>query len=108
MGFFQEHGCCISDHSFSHIPWKPCSEEDAEAIFSKVLDERPISFEERMQFETALLTFLGKQYHKLGWAMQLHYGVKRKNNQRQFKRLGPDTGFDSIGYSAPLNELADF
>ena len=71
MGFFQEHGCCISDHSFSHIPWKPCSEEDAEAIFSKVLDERPISFEERMQFETALLTFLGKQYHKLGWAMQL-------------------------------------
>lgn len=108
MGFFQEHGCCISDHSFSHIPWKPCSEEDAEAIFSKVLDERPLSFEERMQFETALLTFLGKQYHKLGWAMQLHYGVKRNNNQRQFKRLGPDTGFDSIGYSAPLNELADF
>lgn len=40
--------------------------------------------------------------------MQLHYGVKRNNNQRQFKRLGPDTGFDSIGYSAPLNELADF
>ena len=40
--------------------------------------------------------------------MQLHYGVKRNNNQRQFKRLGPDTGFESIGYSAPLNELADF
>lgn len=108
MGFFREHGCCISDHSFPYIAWNPCSEEDVEAIFLKALDQRSLSTEELCQFQTALLTFLGRQYHKLGWAMQIHYGVKRNNHQRQFKRLGPDTGFDSIGNSAPLGELADF
>ncbi|MCI8327772.1 MAG: glucuronate isomerase [Lachnospiraceae bacterium] len=108
MGFFQEMGCRISDHSFSYIAYHPCTADDVEAIFLKILDERPITEEEILQFQTALLNFLGRQYHKLGWAMQLHYGVKRNNHEKQLKRLGPDTGFDSIGVTAPLNELADF
>jgi glucuronate isomerase len=40
--------------------------------------------------------------------MQLHYGVMRDNNKKQFIRLGADTGFDSIGDSAPISKLAAF
>lgn len=108
MGFFREHGCCIADHSFPHIAWRSCSEEDVEAIFTKAIDGRTLTSEEILQFQSALLAFLGRQYHKLNWTMQLHYGVRRNNHVRQFRRLGPDTGFDSIGYSAPLNELSEF
>ena len=108
MGFFREHGCRISDHSFSYIACCPCDLEDAEAIFTKALDQRPITREELLQFQTALLSFLGRQYHSLGWVMQLHYGVKRNNHSKMFKRLGPDTGFDSIGSTAPIDQLAGF
>ena len=47
-----------------------------------------------------------------GWALQLHLGAQRNNNNRLLSSLGPDTGFDSIGdypqaqsLSAYLNAL---
>ena len=55
-----------------------------------------------------VLMHLGKEYHRLNWVMQLHYGVKRDNNRKIFEALGPDAGIDSISTSAPINELADF
>jgi glucuronate isomerase len=35
--------------------------------------------------------------HSRNWTQQIHYGAVRNNNQKFFKKLGPDTGFDSIG-----------
>jgi glucuronate isomerase len=32
-----------------------------------------------------------------GWTKQLHLGALRNNNNRLLAKLGPDTGFDSIG-----------
>ena len=32
-----------------------------------------------------------------GWTMQIHYGALRSANTRMLGKLGPDTGFDSIG-----------
>lgn len=54
------------------------------------------------------MLFLGRQYHRLGWVMQLHYGCKRNNNSLQFSKLGPDTGFDCINNYTPADQLADF
>jgi glucuronate isomerase len=35
--------------------------------------------------------------HEKGWTQQFHLGAMRNNNPRQFRLLGPDTGYDSIG-----------
>ena len=43
----------------------------------------------------------------LGWAMQLHYGCKRDNDVKRFRKLGPDTGFDCIDTYTPSAQLAD-
>jgi glucuronate isomerase len=40
---------------------------------------------------------LGRWDAARGWTKQLHLGALRGNNTRQFQKLGPDTGFDSIG-----------
>ena len=32
-----------------------------------------------------------------GWTQQFHYGAIRNNNSIMFEKLGPDTGFDSVG-----------
>jgi glucuronate isomerase len=51
---------------------------------------------------------VGREYHRLGWVMQLHYGCKRNNNTHMFRKLGPDTGYDCIDNYAPAAQLADF
>ena len=33
----------------------------------------------------------------MGWVQQFHLGAMRNNNTRMFNKLGPDTGWDSIG-----------
>jgi len=55
-----------------------------------------------------VLVFLGKEYFRLGWTMQLHVGTIRSVNKRMLKLSGPDTGFDTIGdapFAEPLGKL---
>lgn len=54
------------------------------------------------------MVFVGKEYAKRNWVMQLHYGCKRDNNTPMFNKLGPDTGYDCINNYAPSSEMADF
>jgi len=55
-----------------------------------------------------LLLELGREYHRLGVVMQLHFGVIRDNSHRVFRALGPDAGIDSIGDAPSVKELAAF
>ena len=54
------------------------------------------------------MLFAGREYSRLGWAMQLHYGCKRDNNSPMYQKLGPDTGYDCINNYAPSGQMADF
>ena len=108
MEFFNENGCSVSDHGLPYVMYSPASEAEIESFFSKRLNGEVLTTEEEFKFKTAFMVFVGKEYHRLGWVMQLHYGVKRDNDVRRFKQLGPDTGFDCISSSAPAAELADF
>ena len=106
--FFHERGCRVSDHGLEAVMYAPASHEEVEAIFRKRLDGSAVSAEESRKFRTALLLALGREYARLGWAMQLHYGVIRDNSQRVFRALGPDAGVDSIGSQASVTEMAAF
>lgn len=108
MEYFNERGCCISDHGLEYVMCAVADDETVERIFAKKMANETLTPEEMAQYKTAILLYLGREYHRLGWVMQLHYGVKRDNDKRRFELLGPDTGFDSISSSAPINELADF
>lgn len=108
MAFFHEMGCKASDHGLEYVMYVPAAEEEVEAIFAKRLTGADLTKEEEVKFKTAFMLFMGKEYHKLDWAMQLHYGCKRDNNTLMFERLGPDTGFDCINNYAPSGQIADF
>ena len=84
MDYFHENGCRLSDHAVDEL-----SDETIEKLI-----------------------FLGEEYAKRGWVMQLHIGALRNNNTRMLEKLGADTGFDSIndfpiakGISKILNAL---
>ena len=108
MEFFAENGCNVSDHGLPYVMYSPATEAEIESYFAKRLSGEILTTEEEFKFKTAFMVFIGKEYHRLGWVMQLHYGVKRDNDVRRFNQLGPDTGFDCINSSAPAAELADF
>ena len=88
--------------------YAPASAETVESIFAKRLGGASITREEELIFKTAFMVFVGKEYAKRNWVMQLHYGCKRDNNTPMFNKLGPDTGYDCINNYAPSSEMADF
>ena len=108
LQFFVSNGCRVSDHGMESVPYAEASEAEIEAIFRKRLSGEIPTAQEQKQFKTALLLILGREYHRLGVVMQLHFGVIRDNSQRVFRGLGPDAGIDSIGETASVKELAHF
>ncbi len=108
MAYFHENGCRLSDHALEYVMYAPAGKETVEAIFAKRLGGQTITREEELIFKTAFMGFVGREYKKLDWAMQLHYGCKRNNNGQMFRLLGPDTGYDCINNYAPSAQLADF
>ncbi len=108
MEFFDSMGCRASDHALEYVMYQPASEAQIEAIFAKRLQGNPLTRLEELQFKTAFMIAVGREYHRLGWAMQLHYGCKRDNNVFRYEQLGPDTGYDCINNYAPSAEMADF
>lgn len=108
MEYFNERGCSVSDHGLDYVMYAPASDEEIEEIFAKRLAGGEVSACEAAKYKTAFMIFVGKEYHRLNWVMQLHYGCKRDNNGLMFKKLGPDTGFDCISNYTPADQLADF
>ena len=107
--YFHERGGRISDHGLGEIPFASYEESELEPIFQAGRNGEQVSLVDENKFKTALLVFLAKCYKKRDWAMQIHFGAIRNNNTKMFKKLGPDSGIDSIndqaGVAAPLNAL---
>lgn len=108
MDFFASMGCNVSDHALEYVMYAPATDDEIEAIFAKRLAGNGVSREEELKFKTAFMIFVGNEYARRDWVMQLHYGCKRDNNTPMFDRLGPDTGYDCINNYAPSSEMADY
>lgn len=109
LDYFAEHGCTIADHGIEILRFaEPVNEAALDIILAKRLNNEAVSELDIAQFFTAVNIFLGQQYAKRNWVMQLHMGAQRDNNTRMLNRIGPNSGFDSIGDSplaAPLAGL---
>ena len=93
---FAAHGCKAVDHGLDYVPFQNYTVEQADAVYQKALKGEKLTVEEVEGFQTVILVFLGKHYHRMDIAMQLHYSCLRNNNQRIFKLQGGDTGVDAI------------
>ena len=108
LEFFRELGCRASDHGLDYIPFRPSTMDEADLAYQKALSGVALSVEEAEKYQTAILLCLGKAYHRLGIVMQLHYSCLRNVNERMFRIMGPDTGFDMIGQNNCAGNIANF
>ena len=108
--FFNANGCRASDHGLDYIMYRPAGEDAVEAVFAKAMSGELLTREETEIYQTNLLLHCGREYARMGWAMQLHFSAIRNPNSRRMAQLGPDTGFDCIAVtdsSAALYSLMD-
>jgi glucuronate isomerase len=112
LDFFHAQGCRLSDHGLERCYAEFPPESEAAAIFDRARGGTAAAPAEFERYAAFLMLFLGQEYARRGWTMQLHLGALRNNNARLLRELGPDTGFDSIGdfpqgvaLSAFLNRL---
>ena len=114
MDFFHEMGCRASDHALASCVCRPAPQTVLDDILRRALAGEPVSEEEAAAYYTGILLRLGREYHRRGWVMQIHFGCMRDVNSAMFEKLGPDTGFDAMnGQGKPyalgglLNAMAE-
>lgn len=104
---FHEVGCRLSDHSLSEHFYRESDAVEIDSIFARGFHNESIAVEEQIKFRSAILVYLGKEYAKHGWAMQIHIGALRNTNTKMLRSIGTNVGFDTIADFSFVNELAN-
>lgn len=106
--YFARHHCRVSDHGLEQIYAEEYTQGEIESIFSKIRSGKMLTPEENRKFKSAMLVVFAEWDHEKGWVQQYHLGALRNNNSRMLHKLGPDTGWDSIGDFAQSRSLGRF
>lgn len=108
--YFHNEGCRLSDYGLETVYAEQYSAGEVEKIFERIRSGHQIRADEQLKFKSAVMYELACMDAEAGWVMQLHLGALRNNNSVMLERLGPDTGYDSIGdfeIARPLGKFLD-
>ena len=106
IAYFADHGCRVSDHGMDFCFCVEADEDALNDIFARAKAGQVITRDEQLAYHTALLIAVGKEYARRDWVCQYHFGCLRDNSRKMFRKLGPDTGFDSMNDAANAAGLA--
>ncbi len=96
INHFASLGCRLADFGLDYLYAEDFTEKEVNEIFLKVRSGKELTNLELKKLQSAALYRFALQVKKLNWVQQFHAGPIRNNNSRLLKKLGPDTGFDSI------------
>ncbi len=108
--YFHSMGCRLSDHGLDTIYAEDYTESEIKRIFADLRAGSEVGPDDALKFKSAMLYEFGVMDYEKEWTQQFHLGARRNNNTRMFEKLGPDTGFDSMGdwhVADPLGRLLD-
>nr|WP_261793580.1 glucuronate isomerase [Staphylococcus xylosus] len=103
--YFDRQGARSSDQSFEKTPLMTASSEEANTIFETLVNGQSVSETEQYELAGYILTEISKVYHELNWVVQFHLGPTRNNNTNMYDKVGPDSGFDSVGEQLSAKRL---
>lgn len=104
--YFASLGGKLSDHGLNTFRYVPATDEQIETVFENGRNNETLTTKDVDIYATALLKELMKLNKKFGWTMQYHMNALRNRNRPMFKKIGADTGFDSMGTQPDIaNEI---
>jgi glucuronate isomerase len=95
--YFVQNGCKVSDHGMEHIYAEDYTDAEIRNIFDKIRAGHALTVSDNRKFKSAMLITFAEWDWERGFVQQYHLGALRNNNTRMLRKLGPDTGWDSIG-----------
>ena len=109
LDHFHLHGCRLADHALdAGFYFSLPSETEAENSFSRLLLQEKLPTQEVISLRSYLLVFLGTEYSKRNWAMQLHIGAQRFTSSRLRSLAGAAGGYACIGTTCDMASLCSF
>lgn len=106
--FFHIAGCRISDHGIEHPYAEDYTLKEIQRLFDKVRQGGRLERHEVMKYRSAVLIELAKMDAEKDWTQQFHLGALRDTNSWAMRKLGPDTGYDTISDFEMAKALAKF
>jgi glucuronate isomerase len=106
--FFHANGSRVSDHGLDTFYAEDYTDAEIVAIFNKIRGGKSLNEVEILKFKSAMLYQFSLLDHEKNWVQQFHIGAQRNNSSRMMKKLGPDTGFDSIGDVPVAKSMSKF
>ncbi len=106
--YFAENGCRLSDHGLQEFYAHSYTLGEVNKIFELARKGKLLNQSELIKYKSSLLFDLAVMDHQKIWTQQFHYGVLRNNNSKMFEKIGPDTGFDSIGDFKTAQSMQQF
>jgi glucuronate isomerase len=95
--FFAEMGCRLSDHGIETFYAEDYTESEISTLFKKIRSGNNPTQPEILKFKSAMLVELAIMDFEKEWTQQFHFGAMRNNNSLMMKKIGQNTGYDSIG-----------
>ncbi len=105
LDFFAKNGCKIADHGLVTLDYYEVDEVTAKKIFLDRIDGKHVTAEDISKLNIYLLKFFASWYVENQWTMQMHIGATRNNNLSMYRKLGRDSGFDSLGDQTFVDDL---
>ena len=102
---FLRVGCRASDIAVENVYAVP-EKQEADKVLKSVLAGGKPSINDSEIFKGYVTYFLMKLYAKYKVATELHFGAMRNNNAVMLKKLGLDTGYDSISDKNSISQLS--
>lgn len=106
--YFVQNGCKVSDHGMEQIYAEDYTDAEIRSIFEKIRAGQSLTVSDNRKFKSAMLVTFAEWDWERGFVQQYHLGALRNNNSRMLQKLGPDTGWDSIGDFEQGRALAKF
>ena len=96
LDFFVSLGCRASDHALEYAPFVIVPDSQIEETFQNAMAGKEVSTKNADAYKTKILCGLAKLYAERNMVMQLHLAAIRNVNERMFKDIGPNTGYDAV------------
>jgi len=105
LDVFAQAGCRLADHGLDDFSYASVNEADTASLFARRLAGGMLSHTDAATLRSGLLRFLGAEYARRGWIMQLHLGAQRRTSSRLRRLAGPAGGYAGIGRACDVPSL---
>ena len=106
---FGDAGCVFSDHSLEGgFQFRTVTKDIASSLFSNVLKGNLPDGAGNLALKSWLLQFLGQEYGRRKWIMQLHVGAHRSTSSRLKRLVGTYGGYAALGKACDIESLCKF